>query len=176
MLLEEFLYRCARLSYFERLVPPYGEDSLVVPEGMHRFLPPLEPCLPEIRESLQDSHSNLVKNVQGKMPASELMGYVDQHMSPDTYSKAERANWVVSAVMQAETKIFSQMLNKFARYQKLLTALANDLESKISVVKAVLEFWEKSPGMSVVLMQKLLVAGIVDIDSIMHFIFSKAAP
>ena len=93
-------------------------------------------------------------------------------MPEDDYSKAERAQFVISGIMTSETKIFSQMLNKFARYQKLLTALANTLESKIAVVKAVLEFWEASPGMSVVLMQKLLVAGIVDITAITHFIFS----
>jgi len=172
MLLEEFLYRCARLSYYERLVPPMGDDSLVIPEGMHQYLPPLEPTLPTITEKLRPGFDLLIKNVQSKMPPSALMAFVDDKMPADDYSKPERTYWVVSGIMTAETKIFSQMLNKFARYQKLLTALANTLESKIAVVKAVLEFWENSPGMSVVLMQKLLVAGIVDITAITHFIFS----
>jgi len=42
MLIEEFLYRCARLSYYERLVTPAGEDSLVIPEGGH-LLPTVNP-------------------------------------------------------------------------------------------------------------------------------------
>lgn len=174
MLLQEVLYRCARLSYYERVVPPSGEPSTIVPEGMHRFMPPITPSVPEApRTSGEDGHSKLVKNIKYKMPPSDLMAHVDEQMAPDSYSKADRAGWVVNAILESETAIFSQMLIKFARYQRLLSTLANDLESKKAVVKAVLDFWSKSPQMSVILTNKLLVAGIADVKSIVHFLFSE---
>jgi nuclear cap-binding protein subunit 1 len=140
---------------------------------MHRFVSPTHPNNPDIPESLEDVFSKIVRNINSRMPAAELQDCLDELLPLASHGRTERVGLLVKAILKAETKVISQMLQKMGRYQKLISAQATDLETKIAVVKAVLEFWENSPTLSVLLMQKFLNAGIVDVTSVVHFIFSK---
>jgi len=174
MLLRDFLSRVSRLTYYTKLVPPQGQPSNVIPEGMQRYVTPVSASPPRIPEHLEDGYRKLVRNVQSRMPGPELQAFLEEFMPPEGSPKAERIYLLTSALIQSETKIFSQMVLKFGRYQKLfMEQWSNDLDGKKAVLKAIMDFWGASPQMSVLLVHKLLNAGIVDSTSIVHFLFSE---
>merc|ERR1711988_1662548 len=84
MFIKELLLRIMRLSYYERVKPPGGKVSPIIPEEMLQWLPAPDPVLPSLDSNIMDRFDQLVSHMQRKMSAGELKALLDEVLPPET--------------------------------------------------------------------------------------------
>ena len=153
--LRMLVYRLLLLSYHEKM-------ESVLPEFMLPMLPyksssaiPSEGLSKEVHEFLK------------KRPSLQ-----------ELQSKIVSENWDVSksvfeVMLLMGSKTFSHLLNAFERYSELFKDASRD--SKLACIEIAYNFWARNPQNLHIVLEKMVHYGIVDVESVVDFLFGKAA-
>lgn len=183
----ETIARTLRLTYHQRLVKE-------IPEEFAGFIPEdpqpnfrYETASDECKESIKlmelidvmkgkDKDSADIDHVLNQITLpSEIVGDEGAKKSEDNDEMLNELilDTFVLVLLKVGSRTLSHVLALIEKYKAVWTRLCTGHDAKSRVVRLVVEFWTSNPQMISVILNRLLVSGIIDIDAIVDWIFAK---
>ena len=159
------LDRCLRLSYYQRMTSVLKNDDAeplasLMREDQSAVFPMAADGHPlkELAVELCDMVS-----LARRLDCEALQQFVSSQLSnlPGEQPTADRAKMLISAMVYEGRESFSHVLGILGRYLPVLRACVESEADQYAAAAAVHEVWERSPAMSVVVLDKLVAMKLV---------------
>eukprot|EP00250_Pteridium_aquilinum_P015137 c22401_g1_i1 orf=764-3292(-) len=171
---QEVLEKEVRLAYYEKIKQSLEDVPMLVD-----LLPPKSSPLFKYSTESQDSctesemllSTELTAMVKSKKTARDIQVWVEEKILPP-FGQRSAIEIVVQTLFYLGSKSFTHMVTVLERYGQVLTKLATDESSQVSLIQEVSKVWQNSVQMTVIAIDRMMGYRIISNLSIVCWVFA----